>query len=59
MWGELVVLTTITTICVSILYVFGAKHNNREPSAVTHLIPYVGHLLGLVWWGQHYFERIR
>lgn len=58
-WGILIIATTVITVYFSIPYAFGVKYDDREPPAIKHPIPYVGHLLGLVWWGQHYFERIR
>lgn len=58
-WSILVIFSTVITINVSVVYLLDVKYDDREPPAIRHPIPYVGHLLGLVWWGQHYFERIR
>ena len=58
-WGALIVLTSAATIYLSLVYMFGTEHDDQEPPAVTNTVPYIGHLLGLLWWGQHYFERIR
>lgn len=44
---------------VSLVYLFSPKYDPREPPVLPHLIPYVGHILGLIRNGPLYFETLR
>lgn len=37
-------------------YLFAPKHSVNEPPLVSQSIPYIGHLLGLLRYGTHYYE---
>jgi len=52
-------LLLVVTTYVSIIYFFSPKYDPREPPVISHIIPYVGHILGLIIYGTHYFEILR
>ncbi len=58
-WVLLIALIPAAIFYVTVLLLFGAKHDAREPPEVPNPLPLIGHLLGLLWWGQQYFERVR
>lgn len=55
----LVILLFFVVLYLSVVYLFGPKYDDREPPVVPHFIPYVGHILGLICYGQNYFETLR
>ena len=44
---------------VALVHLFCPIYDPREPPVVSSLIPYVGHILGLLRYGQRYFELLR
>jgi len=57
--ASLVVLLLVVVGYVSVVYFFSPKYDPREPPVLSHYIPYVGHVLGLIRYGQYYFEMLR
>ena len=53
------VLLLLVIPYISLVYLFSPKYDPREPPAIPSLIPYVGHMLGLLRYGQRYFEILR
>lgn len=53
------VLLLLIIVYVSLVYLFSPKYDPREPPIVSSFIPYVGHILGLLRYGQRYFEILR
>ena len=49
----------VVIVYVSLVYLFSPKYDPREPPVIPSLIPYVGHILGLLRYGQRYFEILR
>ena len=35
------------------------QHDSKEPPVIPQKLPYVGHIVGLIQYGPHYFQRIR
>ena len=54
-----VVLLLAVIVSVSFVYLFSPKYDPREPPVISSSIPYVGHILGLLRYGQRYFEILR
>ena len=54
-----IILLSVVLGYASIVYFFSPKYDAREPQVLSHYIPYVGHILGLIRHGQHYFEILR
>ncbi|KAF6218762.1 hypothetical protein HO133_005305 [Letharia lupina] len=46
----------VVVVYVSLVYLFSPTYDPREPPVISSLIPYVGHILGLLRYGQRYFE---
>ncbi|KAL9134788.1 MAG: hypothetical protein Q9175_004026 [Cornicularia normoerica] len=46
----------VVIVYVSLVYLFSPKYDPREPPVISSLVPYVGHILGLLRYGQRYFE---
>ena len=53
------VLLLLVITYISLVYLFSPKYDPREPPVIPSLIPYVGHMLGLLRYGQRYFEILR
>ena len=53
------VLLLVVIVSVSFAYLLGPKYDPREPPVVSSLVPYVGHILGLLRYGLRYFEILR
>lgn len=53
------VLLLLVIVYVSLVSLFSPKYDPREPPVIPSLIPYVGHILGLLRYGQRYFEILR
>lgn len=53
------VLLLLVIVYLSLVYVFSPKYDPREPPVISSWIPYVGHILGLLRYGQRYFEILR
>lgn len=53
------VLLLLIIVYVSLVYLFSPKYDPKEPPVVSSFIPYVGHILGLLRYGQRYFEILR
>ena len=53
------ILLSILVGYASIVYFLSPKYDSREPPVISHFIPYVGHILGLIRYGQRYFQMIR
>ena len=49
----------VVLVSVSFVYLLSPKYDPREPPVISSLIPYVGHILGLLRYGQRYFEILR
>lgn len=49
----------VVIVYVSLVYLFSPKYDPREPPVISSLIPYVGHIVGLLRYGQRYFEILR
>lgn len=49
----------LVVVSITSVYLFSPKYDPREPPVVSSLIPYVGHILGLLRYGQRYFEILR
>lgn len=49
----------LVIVYISLVYLFSPKYDPREPPVISSLIPYVGHILGLLRYGQRYFEILR
>ena len=49
----------LVVVYISLVYLFSPKYDPREPPVISSLIPYVGHILGLLRYGQRYFEILR
>jgi len=56
---SVVLLTVVVVGYVSLVHLFSPKYDPREPPVLPHLIPYVGHILGLIRNGPLYFETLR
>ena len=54
----LLALTVLGLLYIVVLYVFGPKYDKREPPAIPHWLPYVGHILALFRHGAKYFEEL-
>ena len=54
-----VILLLVVIVSVSFVYLFSPKYDPREPPVISSSIPYVGHILGLLRYGQRYFEILR
>lgn len=54
-----VALLSLVIGYASIVYFFSPRYDPREPPVLSHYIPYVGHILGLIQHGQQYFEMLR
>ena len=39
-------------------YILTPKYDRREPPAVPTFLPYVGHIINLIRFGQQYFETL-
>ena len=46
-------------VYASLVHLFSPNYDPREPPVISSLIPYVGHILGLLRYGQRYFEILR
>lgn len=55
----LFVVLLVVILYFSTTYFFSPQYDAREPPVIPHVIPYVGHILGLMWYGQHYFSILR
>ena len=55
----LIALLLLLVGYASLVFLFTPKYDPREPPVLTHYVPYVGHVLGLIFEGQGYFERLR
>lgn len=44
---------------ISIIYLLSPKYDPREPPVLSHFIPYVGHIIGMIRYGTSYFEMLR
>lgn len=53
------VLIAVVVIYISSVYLFSPEYDAREPPVLPHMIPYIGHILGLIRYGQHYFSILR
>ena len=53
------ILLLVVLVYISLVYLFSPKYDPREPPVISSLIPYVGHILGLLRYGQRYFEILR
>ena len=53
------ILLLVVVVYVSLVYLFGPKYDPREPPVIASLVPFVGHILGLLRYGQRYFEILR
>ena len=53
------ILLLVVIVYVSLVYMFGPKYDPREPPVISSLVPFVGHILGLLRYGQRYFEILR
>ena len=49
----------LVIVYLSLIHLFSPKYDPREPPVISSLIPYVGHILGLLRYGQRYFEILR
>lgn len=49
----------LVVVYASLVYLFSPNYDPREPPVISSLIPYVGHILGLLRYGQRYFEILR
>ena len=53
------ILLLVVIVYVSLVYLFSPKYDPREPPVISSLVPFVGHILGLLRYGQRYFEILR
>ena len=53
------ILLLVVIVYVSLVYLFGPKYDPREPPVILSLVPFVGHILGILRYGQRYFEILR
>ena len=58
-WVFVVVLLLVVIVSVSLVYLFSPKYDPREPPVISSSVPYVGHIIGLLRYGQRYFEILR
>ena len=49
----------VVIVYLSLVYLFGPNYDPREPPVISSLVPFVGHILGLLRYGQRYFEILR
>ena len=49
----------LVIVYISLVYLFSPKYDPREPPVISSFVPYVGHILGLLRYGQRYFEILR
>lgn len=49
----------VVIVYISLVYLFSPQYDPREPPVISSLIPYVGHIIGLLRYGQRYFEILR
>lgn len=55
----ILLIATATTIWYLLDYFYVPKHHPDEPPVVSHPIPYVGHIIGLLRHGTRYYEMTR
>ena len=53
------VAVTIGAVWYALDYWYAPKRHPNEPPVVSHNIPYIGHVLGLLRHGSKYFEKTR
>ena len=52
----------LLAILTSILFtngIFGTKRDDDEPPSIPSFIPYFGHILGLFWYKNRYYTKLR
>lgn len=49
----------VVIVYISLVYLFSPEYDPKEPPVISSLIPYVGHILGLLCYGMRYFEILR
>lgn len=52
-------LATFATVWYALHQLYAPKHDPREPPLVTHSIPHIGHIIGIVQYGARYYEMTR
>ena len=58
-WSLVALSVASATVWYTLAYVHILKQRANEPPLVGSVIPYIGHILGLLWHGTRYFEIIR
>ena len=60
-WASTIVFVfiVVVVIYISSVYLFGPEYDAREPPVIPHMIPYIGHILGLIRYGGRYFSILR
>ena len=57
--GTLLFLVGFVAVCYLLDYFYAPKNAPNEPPVLSHPIPYVGHIIGLICHGLSYFETTR
>ena len=63
------VLTSPATVLLTFIGIFSVfygihflvnpQHHPKEPPVVTSSIPLIGHIIGLIWHGTRYYQKLR
>lgn len=53
------ILLLLVIVYISLVHLLSPEYDPREPPVISSLIPYVGHMIGLLRYGQRYFEILR
>lgn len=57
---SLIVVVAIALACWFLLEkLINVPHNAKEPALIPQSVPYIGHLLGILRDGSHYYTKIR
>ena len=55
-----IVVVVFAVACFLVLEKFAnVSHDAKEPTLIPQPIPYIGHLLGMLWKGSRYYTEIR
>lgn len=57
--ATLLLLIAFVAVCYLLDYFYAPKNAPNEPPVLSHPVPYVGHIIGLLRHGVAYFEATR
>ena len=55
----LIIVAGIASLLYGINYFVAPRHHPDEPPVVSSRIPLIGHIIGLIWHGTGYYQKIR